>query len=141
VSLVDVNAANVGSSGFFCYMSKSKSEGYRRKLEWLGERFAEGMRIRMLASPERGFIEYLPGEHAWRAVHAGGFLFIHCVWVVGKSKGKGLGSELLEACEEDARESGLNGVAMVTSERVWLAGRGLLEKQGFACVEEAAVTG
>lgn len=42
----------------------------------------------MLELPERGFIEYLPGEHAWRAVHADGYLFIHCLWVVGKSKGK-----------------------------------------------------
>jgi hypothetical protein len=72
LNLVDVSAANIDSIGFFCFMSKKKSESYRRKLGWLSARFAEAMRIRMLASPERGFIEYLPGEHAWRAVHADG---------------------------------------------------------------------
>ena len=87
MKLVDVSAANVDSTGFFCYMSKRKSEGYRGKLGWLKERFAEGMRIRMPVSPERGFIEYLPGEYAWRAVHADGFMFIHCVWVVGRRSG------------------------------------------------------
>jgi hypothetical protein len=36
---------------------------------------------------ECSFIEYIPGEQAWRAVHADGYLLIHCLWVVGKSKG------------------------------------------------------
>lgn len=128
---------NVEKTGFFCYMSKKKSEGYQRKLRWLQERFSEGMRIKTLAPPERGFIEYLPGEHAWRAVHADGYLFIHCLWVVGKSKGKGFSTALLDACLAEAREQGKQGVAMVTSEKVWLAGRRVLDKHGFECVDTA----
>lgn len=85
--ILDVAAGNVDQTGFFCFMSKKKSEGYQRKLRWLKERFAEGMSIKMLALPQRGFIEYIPGEHAWRAVHADGYMLIHCLWVVGKSKG------------------------------------------------------
>jgi hypothetical protein len=87
--IITVTAQNIETTGFFCYMSKKKSEGYGRKLKWLKDRFNEGMRIKLLKLPERGFIEYIPGEHAWRAVHADGYLFIHCLWVVGKSKGKG----------------------------------------------------
>jgi GNAT superfamily N-acetyltransferase len=135
--ILDVAAGNVDQTGFFCFMSKKKSEGYQRKLRWLKERFAEGMSIKMLALPQRGFIEYIPGEHAWRAVHADGYMLIHCLWVVGKSKGHGFSSALLDACVADAKDQRMKGVAMVTSEKVWMAGRRVLDKHGFECVDTA----
>ncbi len=137
LELVDVTAGDVGRRGFFCYMSKKKSEGYQRKLRWLEARFAEGLRLKLLPTPERGFIEYLPGEYAWRAVSAEGYLFIHCLWVVGKSKSQGHSATLLEAYLADARKQKLKGLAMVTSERVWLAGRRVLERHGFERVDTA----
>ena len=70
--IITVTAQNIETTGFFCYMSKKKSEGYGRKLNWLKDRFGEGMCIKLLKLPERGFIEYIPGEHAWRAIHADG---------------------------------------------------------------------
>lgn len=136
-AILDVTAESVATTGFFCYMSKKKSEGYQRKLRWLKDRFDEGLRIKMLAPPERGFIEYLPGDHAWRAVHADGYMFVHCLWVVGKSKGHGFSSALLDACEADARRLKMKGVAMMTSEQVWLVGRRVLEKHGFEIVDAA----
>lgn len=138
MNIIDVNAANIDASGFFCYMSKKKAAGYKRKLAWLKDRFSEGMRIKLLELPDRGFIEYLPGEHAWRTVDARGYMFIHCLWVVGKSKGKGYARALLDACIRDARRSGLKGVAMLTSEKVWLINKRLLAAHGFECVAEAA---
>ncbi|MCU0665401.1 MAG: GNAT family N-acetyltransferase [Myxococcota bacterium] len=98
--------------------------------------------LRFVSSPnrtgrKRGFIETIPGEHAWRAVHADGYMLIHCLWVVGKSKGKGFSSALLDACVADAKKQGMKGVAMVTSEKVWLAGRRVLDKQGFEGVDTA----
>ncbi|MCP4426240.1 MAG: hypothetical protein GY803_17250 [Chloroflexi bacterium] len=36
VAIVDVNGENVAEERDFCYKSKPKSEGYRRKLEWFG---------------------------------------------------------------------------------------------------------
>jgi N-acetylglutamate synthase-like GNAT family acetyltransferase len=135
--LIDVTAENVAETGFFCYMSKPKTEGYQRKLNWLKARFAEGMRIKMFELPQRGFIEYIPGEYAWRSVDAKGYMFIHCLWVVGKSKGQGLGERLLKACIKDARAAGMHGVAMLTSEGNWLAGKKLLLKQGFKSIAQA----
>ncbi len=135
-SIIDVNAENVEQTGFFCYMSKRKSEGYQRKLDWLKARFSEGMKIKMFELPERGFIEYIPGEYAWRAADAAGYMFIHCLWVVGKSRGKGLAGILLEQCIDEAKAAGMNGMAMVTSERVWLIGKKLLLKYGFESVAE-----
>lgn len=135
MKIIDVTAANVQEHGFFCFMSKRQSEGYKRKLDWLKSRFAEGLRIKMLILPERGFIEYIPGEYAWRTVNAEGYMFIHCLWVVGKSKGKGWGGLLLEECLRDAESAGYRGVAMVTSDRVWLANDRLLKKHGFIMQE------
>jgi L-amino acid N-acyltransferase YncA len=135
--IIDVASDNIDKCGFFCFMSKKKSEGYQRKLNWLKARFSEGMRIKLLTLPERGFIEYIPGEYAWRPVHADGYLFIHCIWVVGKSKGKGLGTTLIDLCIADAKKAKMKGVAMITSEKVWLSGKRILEKQGFECVDAA----
>ncbi|MBI5472131.1 MAG: GNAT family N-acetyltransferase [Ignavibacteriae bacterium] len=137
-TIINVTLQNVDKTGFFCYMSKRKSEGYARKLNWLKQRFDEGLRIKMLALPERGFIEYIPGEYAWRAVNARGYMFIHCLWVVGKSKGKGFSKLLLDTCIADAKAAGMNGVAMATSEGNWLAGKDLLLKNGFEKVDGTA---
>ena len=134
---VNVNRSNVEETGFFCYMSKRRSEGYLRKLAWIKARLDEGMRIKMLKLPERGFIEYMPGDKAWRAVEAEGWMVIHCLWVVGKSKGKGLGGALLDGCVDDAKNAGMTGVAMVTSQGNWLAGAKLLERRGFEAVDSA----
>jgi ribosomal protein S18 acetylase RimI-like enzyme len=142
IRIENVTADTVERSGFFCYRSKPKSEGYRRKRAWLDRRFAEGMRIRILREDgyPRGFIEYLPAEHAWRAVHAAGTMAIHCLWVVGRGKGKGHGTRLLEACLEDAEREGMRGVTMVASSGHWLAGRALFERHGFARVDAAPPT-
>lgn len=135
--LIDVTIENVAEKGFFCYMSKTKAAGYQRKLNWLKARFAEGMRIKMYELPQRGFIEYIPGEYAWRTVEAKGYMFIHCLWIVGKSKGQGLGGRLLKECIKDARDAGMHGVAMLTSEGNWLAGKELLLQHGFKLIAQA----
>jgi len=139
VKIVTVDATNVAEHGFFCYKSKPKSEGYRRKLDWLEQRFSEGLKIKIVYEGKRlvGFIEYIPGEFAWRAVEAKGYLVVHCIWVVGKGKKKGYGSRLLSECVEDAREMGKHGVAMVTSSGTWLAGKKLFLKNGFEVVDQA----
>jgi hypothetical protein len=84
-----------------------------------------------------GFVEYIPGEYAWRAVHSKDYLVIHCLWVVGKCKKKGYGTRLLDECIEHAQKIGKQGVAMVTSTGVWLADKKLLLKNGFAEVDQA----
>lgn len=137
MKIIDVTADNVVRTGFFCFMSKKKAPGYARKLAWLQARFAEGLRLKMLELPDRGFIEYIPGEQAWRTIDAAGYMVIHCLWVVGKSKGQGFGQALLEACLADAQKSKMKGVAVVTSDKVWMAKKKLFEKNGFACVATA----
>lgn len=137
IEIISVNADNIDQTGFFCYMSKKKSEGYRKKTEWLKERFREGMRLKLLKLPERGFVEYIPGEYAWRSVRCEGYMFIHCLWIVGRSKGKGLAGILLNECIADAKKAGLKGVAMASSEGNGLISRRFLTKNGFKSVDKA----
>ena len=135
-----VDAGNVDQTGFFCYMSKRKEPGYKQKRDWLEERFAEGMKIKILhetGGRDTAFIEYIPGEYAWRTVHAPGYMVIHCLWVVGKGKGKGYGRLLIEECIQDARARKMKGVAMLTSDRTWLAGKEIFENNGFTQVDSA----
>ncbi|MRR09715.1 GNAT family N-acetyltransferase, partial [bacterium] len=135
--IIDVNAGNVARTGFFCFMSKRKNPGYAQKLCWLEKRFAEGLRIKLLRPPERGFIEYVPGERAWRPLRAKGYMVVHCLWVVGKSKGQGSASALLGECIADAKRAGMKGVAMVASGIGYMKWQRFLAKHGFASVDTA----
>ena len=134
VDMITVGSADQAAEhGFFCYKSKPNSAGYQRKLAWLEERFAEGLQIKIICEDGRsvGFIEYTPAEFAWRPVRAPGYLFIHCLWVVGRAKEKGYGSRLLEACLKDASTMGKLGVAVVTKKGGHLVGKKLFLKHGF----------
>lgn len=134
-----VSAHSVRDLGFFCKMSQPRNPGYKRKLAWLEKRFAEGLTIRLLDLSQggRGFIEYIPGEHAWRAVDAAGYMFIHCLWVVGSSKGKGHAGRLLAECVADARRRRMKGVAMLTRRGNWLLSPGFLSHHGFGTATRA----
>jgi Acetyltransferase (GNAT) family len=83
----------------------------------------------------RGFIEYIPGEYAWRAVNSEGYMFIHCLWVVGQSKGKGYAKLLLDECIKDAKKQKMNGVTMLTSEGNWLVSKHIFERAGFVTID------
>jgi hypothetical protein len=91
--ILDVNEKNISQYPPTCFLNP-KNVGYQIKTEWLKERFKEGLKIKLLYLENdkkcHGFIEYVPGEHAWRAVEANGYLFIHCIWVnPSKFKNKG----------------------------------------------------
>ena len=142
VELITVDESNFAEQGFFCYKSKPKSDGYRNKQKWLQQRFAEGMRLKLIIENGRsvGFIEYTPGEHAWRAVNAPGYFVIHCLWVIGRSKQKGYGARLLEECLADAERLQKQGVVMISSRGNWLAGEKIFVKQGFEQLDTAPPT-
>ena len=136
-NIVEVGPDNVDETGFFCLMSRRKADGYKRKRAWLDKRFAEGLKIHMVKDGGRGFVETIPGTYAWRAIDAVDYLVIHCLWVVGRSKGSGLSGHLMNLAVDEAKRAGFPGIAMVTSEGNWLIGRRFLDKHGFTCVDEA----
>lgn len=119
-----------------------KRAGYPEKIEWLKDRFLEGLKIKSLYSDEdgtQGMIEYIPGEYCWRPVEASGYIFIHCIFVGFKRayKGKGYGSLLLDECLKDAKEENTYGVAVVTRKGAFMAGKDLFVKNGFEVVDTA----
>ncbi|MBI5822097.1 MAG: GNAT family N-acetyltransferase [Verrucomicrobia bacterium] len=135
--IVDTNAGNIGGCSF-CGYKEASNLGHRRKTDWLKERYAEGLRFKVLRSRrfgDVGMIEYAPGNHAWRPVEAEGYLVIHCLMVNGKHKGKGLGTLLLDSCLRDARKSQCRGVAVVTSSDSFMARSDFFIKAGFVPVE------
>ncbi|MHC4367876.1 MAG: GNAT family N-acetyltransferase, partial [Planctomycetota bacterium] len=135
--IIDTNADNISGCSL-CGNKDANNLGFRRKTKWLKERYAEGLRYKVLRSEKAGdigMIEYVPGDQSWRPVEAAGELVIHCLWVLGKHKGRGLGSLLLDSCLADAAKSKCRGVAVVTSSDAFMAERDLFIKTGFTPVE------
>ncbi|KPJ51251.1 MAG: hypothetical protein AMJ41_00075 [candidate division Zixibacteria bacterium DG_27] len=140
VSVVDVDASNVSEHGFFC-VRKPKYEGHGLKLNWLKKRFSEGLGIKLLHSATggaMGFIEYIPGEFAWRPVDAEGYMFIHCMYLGRKNdRERGYGSLLVRECVKEARKRKMYGVVVAASDGPWLADKRLFLKNGFDIADEA----
>lgn len=139
IQMIDVHMDNINEKGFFCMRSKPKSKGYQEKLAWLKERFQEGLKLKIIEEDgqPKGFIEYIPSEYAWRGITGHNYLVIHCLWVVGKGKGKGYGSMLLQSCLEDALALNKSGVAMITSSETWLTDKSFFTKHGFESIDQA----
>src|SRR5690242_10317693 len=100
-TLEKVGPANLDACGIGC-LKNPKNEGFQRKVQWLRQRFEEGLRCLLVRDEDGnplGFLEYVPGQDAWRPVDATGWLFVHCLWVnaTGQKIG-GLGSRLIQAC-------------------------------------------
>ncbi|GKY88869.1 GNAT family N-acetyltransferase [Sinisalibacter aestuarii] len=138
VDIITVTAETVDDYGFFCKMSARKSPAWQAKRAWLLNRFAEGLQLRLLGEGERGFIEFMPGAKCWRAIDdAEDYMVIHCLWVVGASKGQGHAGALLDTAETWAREAGFRGIAALTGSGNWLISPGVLEHRGYTCIDRA----
>lgn len=137
--IVDTHADNIDGCGL-CGNKNARNLGYRRKTEWLKQRYAEGLRCKVLRSREFGdvgMIEYALGNQAWRPVEAEGYLVIHCLWVYRKHQGKGLGALLLDSCLSDAKKNKCRGVAVVTSSDAFMAKGDLFFQAGFVAVDRS----
>jgi hypothetical protein len=98
------------------------------------------MKIKILhevGGSDMAFIEYIPGEYAWRALHAPGHMVIHCLRVMAKGRGKGYGNKLIKECLDDARSQKMYGVVTLTSNHTWMPGRDIFERNGFKEMDAA----
>lgn len=139
VTLETVGPENLADCGIGC-LTNPKHEGFGPKVDWLEKRFSEGLRFFLFrngAGKPLAFLEFVPGEKAWRPVHADGWLFVHCLWVysAGKKIG-GLGSRLIQACAQEAARTGKAGVAALVSDGPWMVGKGIFLKNGFDVLDE-----
>ncbi|WP_150275899.1 GNAT family N-acetyltransferase [Paenibacillus tepidiphilus] len=133
------NEHSLNTGGIYCLRSKPKSPGFIKKTAWTVEAMAAGLQYLLVKEDGKpaGFIEYTPGEQAWRALYADGYLVIHCLWT--GLTGQGIGSALIARCVEEARRLGKHGVAVVTNaDTSWAPGPEIFRKHGFIPVDEAA---
>ena len=105
--LLDLRPETIGSLPC-CGVKNAAHEGRRLKNCWLKAHFGKGLRAKVLMTPDNrpcGYIEYLPGGYAWRAVDAAGYMFIHCVWTFFKQyQHKGTASRMVQAVVEELGE-------------------------------------
>lgn len=140
--LVDVTSDNLAEHPQAICFINPKHPCFHHKVDWLAGEFNKGLKIKLLylegEKKAVGFIEYTTGENCWRAISASGYLVIHCLWINGnKHKGQGLGQALVNAVEEEARSENKNGVAVVVSDKSFMADKSLFEKMDYQMVEQS----
>lgn len=141
LSIYDTTVENITQFGV-CGYKNPKKEGLPEKLGWFEKRLAEGLRIKTLYSEQdgtQGMIEYIPGQYCWRPINAADYMFIHCIFVGFKNihKNKGYATQLLNECEQDARQHNLKGIAVLTRKGSFMAGKELFIKNGFTVAASA----
>jgi len=141
INIISVTPENVAEHGLWCIKDR-KAAGYQEKLAWFNTQFEKGLRIKIAENDggvKIGFIEYTPAEQAWRPVDAPGYFFIHCMWVYpNNNRSQGVATQLIEHCEQDARQSKKNGVCSFSSNGPWMKSKKIFLKLGYS---EAAKLG
>ncbi len=142
ISIIDLTPENIADFGVCGYKDVEKHLELRRKIQWFKEYYPKGLRIKALVSKTGGYqgmLEYIPGKYAHRPVSADGYMFIHCIFVGFKSqfKGKGYASAMLDVCIREAKEQGMQGVAVVTRKGPFMAKKDIFVKKDFHVVDLA----
>lgn len=139
-TLIDIDSVNLTSAPC-CGIKDPSHPGLALKRCWIQAHLHLGLKAKTLMDDDGkpcGYIEYLPGEYAWRGVNACGYMFIHCIWNHSRrNRGKGWASAMIQGCIRDAESLGMNGVAVMTRKGPWLAGAALFDANGFRCVDSA----
>ena len=140
--IIDLTPENIADYGVCGYKDVSKHLQLQRKIEWFTNYYPKGLRIKALITKTGGYqgmLEYIPGEFAHRPVKAGGYMFIHCVFVGfnKETKGKGYASKMLDTCIEESKAMKMNGIAVVTRKSSFMADNTIFLKKGFQVVDKA----
>ncbi len=122
-----------------CFINP-KHELYHKKVDWYRREFKNGLKIKLLyiegEKKSVGYVEFVPGEHCWRAVSAENYMFIHCLWTTGKKyQHQGLGSLLLQDVEKEAKD--MSGVVAVSSDKAFMANKEVFLKNGYRILSES----
>ena len=140
IKVIEITQNNLHESPI-CGIKNAEHEGRERKSKWLKTYIKKGLKAKVLLTEKNihfGYIEYLPGQYAWRGIEADGYMFIHCLWTYFKKyQRKGYGKLLIQACIDDAKKAKTKGVAVVARKRPWLADSSIYLKNSFQVVDTA----
>lgn len=142
IEVIDLTPGNIADYGVCGYKDVEKHLELRRKIDWFKEYHSKGLRIKVIISKTGGYqgmLEYIPGVYAHRPVEAKEYMFIHCIFVGFKKeyKGKGYASALIDECIRDAQDKKMKGVAVVTRNGSFMAGKDIFLKKGFVVADKA----
>ena len=139
---INLTEENLAQEHLCCIIrSKKPHPGVEAKRQWLSQRLREGHVFRKLDAKATVFIEYAPLESAWVPVLGDNYLYIYCLWVLGREyRGKGYGRALMEYCLADARRQGKSGVCMLGADKqkAWLSDQSFAKSFGFEVVDTTA---
>ncbi len=126
------------------------TDGIPMKRDWYREYHDRGVRVKLAIDDDgavAGMIQYVPRPLAPFVVGDDDIWAIHCIWVhvyesgIGNRGGKGMGSALLKAAEEDMRQRGARGVAAWGLMFPQWMNVPWFEKQGYSKVDVQGVMG
>lgn len=142
MSFVVVDGDTIDQEHICCALGQDRANKARAqtKKDWMKKEFEHGLVFRKLDQRGKVFLESMPIETVWKPLVGANHLVINCLWVSGQFKGKGYAKALLEACVQDARDRGCDGVAVVTSStaKPYLTDKKFYAAHGFATVDRAA---
>lgn len=140
MSLITVDQFNIDREHICCAIAGKKGDcRAESKKAWMKEQFENGLTFTKLDERGKVFIEYLPAEYAFAPIEAEDYMYINCFWVSGRFKGKGHGSDLLEACIRDSKARGKKGLVVISStkKKPFLSDSKYLKHKGFKVADSA----
>lgn len=142
IDIVSLSNGNIRDYGV-CGYTNIKRPGYGEKLDWISQRFKQGLKIKTLVHDiggNQGMIETIPAEYGWRPIEADGFLLVHCLFVGFRKeyKGRGYGALLIRDSIDEAKRENRPGVCVVTRKGSFMAGPDIFLKLGFEPVDQTA---
>ncbi len=120
MTIITIDEKNIEQEHICCAIGNDKINQSRAesKKGWMKERFNDGLVFKRLDDRGKIFIEYMPIENVWKPLIGKNLMAINCLWVSGKFKGKGISTQLLNECINDAKKQKMDGVAVVSSTKV-----------------------
>ncbi len=141
MDFITIDESNIDSEHICCAIGEDKANKARArtKKEWMKGQLASGLVFKRLDARGKVFIEYMPIEKVWKPLAGHNYMVINCLWVSGQYKGKGYSTRLLDECVWDVKERRMNGVAVVSSDKVrpFLTDKKYYIKHGFEMVDTA----
>lgn len=141
MDIISIDPHNIDQEHICCAIGNDKPNKARADLkkEWMKKRFDEGLVFKRFDQRGKLFVEYMPIETVWKPIVGKNYLVINCLWVSGQFKGKGLSTQLLNECIQDANAKNMDGIAVVSSTKVkpFLTDKKFYIKHGFEVVDTA----
>lgn len=139
--IISITGDNIEQEHICCAIGNDRENRARAqtKKEWMKGQFAQGLVFKRLDARGKAFIEYMPIEKVWKPLIGRNYLVINCLWVSGQFKGKGYSVQLLDECVRDAKEAGMDGIAVVSGAKLkpFLTDRRFFLARGFELVDVA----